>query len=75
MNLLWHIEVVIIILIIIGLTKRQICRRSCSLSQHLNIAIELFFEIIKSLIYEISGLTVFLFPSMQLRYLLLPYSI
>jgi hypothetical protein len=73
MNLLWHIEVVIIILIIIGLTERQICPGACSLSQQ--IAIELFFEIIKSLIYEISGLTVFLFLGVQLRYLLLPYSI
>ncbi len=70
MNLLWHIEVIIIILIIVGLAEGQICPGSYSLSQE--IAIELFFEIIKSLVYEISGLGVFLFLSVQLRYLLLP---
>ena len=73
MNLLWHIEVVIIVLIIIGLTECQIYPGASSLSQR--IAMELVFEIIKSLIYEISSLTVLLFLSVQLRYLLLPYAI
>lgn len=73
MNLLWHIEVVIIILIIIGLAECQICPGPCSLGQR--IAIELLFEIIESLIYEISGLAVFLFLSEQLCYLLLPHAI